>query len=334
MIFIMRIRFSHKFEEVISVENLIEAWKIFLCGKRSRKDVQEFKLYLMDNIFGLYRGLSNGSYEHGSYQEFRLADPKPRVIHKASVKDRLVHQVVYNALYPFFDRIFIADSYSCRENKGTHKALDRFQSFFYKASKNDTRTCWVLKCDIKKFFASVNHSVLEKILGQHISNEKLMWLLSGIIESFYSKSNSVGLPLGNLTSQLFVNVYVNEFDQYVKHRLGFKYYIRYADDFVFLSDKKEKLEMAIPKVRSFLIENLQLTVHKISLKTFASGIDYLGWVHFPTHRILRTTTKRRVLSRVSNSPTEETLQSYLGLLSHGDAYYLENKLRDFYTYQH
>lgn len=144
----MRTKFSHNFEKLVSLDNLLGAWKAFLVGKRSREDVREFKHHLMDNLMDLHKDLSNRNYKHGGYQEFEITDPKQRKISKAPVRDRLLHHAIYRLLYPFFDRTFIVDSYSCRKNKGTHKAMERFRKFFYKVSKNNTRTCWVLKCDI------------------------------------------------------------------------------------------------------------------------------------------------------------------------------------------
>ncbi|MBU2028767.1 reverse transcriptase/maturase family protein, partial [Patescibacteria group bacterium] len=226
----MKIQLSHKFEDIISLENLLEAWKEFVCGKRNRKDVQEFSLRLMDNIFSLHSDLSNHTYKHGGYQAFKINDPKPRDIHKAIVRDRLLHQAIYRILYPFFDKTFIADSYSCRNNKGAHKAINKFHSYFYKVSQNNTRTCWVLKCDIRKFFANIDHDILISILKEYIPDKNIIKLLENVIGSFSSEQyEKIGLPLGNLTSQLFVNIYMNKFDQFVKHKLKTKFYIRYAD---------------------------------------------------------------------------------------------------------
>src|SRR3989344_1689624 len=294
--FIMKIEFCHSFEEIISLENLLESWKEFLRGKRKRKDVQEFSLSLMDNIIQLYQELANHTYNHGSYQAFRINDPKPRQIHKSLVRDRLLHHAVYRILYRFFDPTFITDSFSCRLKKGTHKALDRFRRFGYIVSKNNTQTCWTLKCDIRKFFENIDHNILIKILERHIKDKNSIWLLGNIIESFHSKPGK-GLPLGNLTSQLFVNIYMNELDQFMKHYMKAKFYIRYADDFVVLSHDKSWLQEILPKVANFLSENLKLELHpdKISIRTLASGIDFLGWVHFPDHRVLRTSTKRRMI---------------------------------------
>ena len=155
---------SLNFEKIISVDNLLLAWTEFVRGKRNRKDVQEFQLHIMDNVLSLHQDLKNLTYKHGGYQAFKISDPKPRDIHKANVRDRLLHHAIYRVLYPYFDNRFIHDSYSCRIGKGTHKAINRFRVFFRKVSKNNTRTCFVLKCDIRKFFANIDHQIQKRIL--------------------------------------------------------------------------------------------------------------------------------------------------------------------------
>ena len=327
---IMKSILSHKFENIISVSNLLEAWQEFIKGKRNKKDIQVFSFNLMDNILSLHNDLKNHTYKHGGYQCFKISDPKPRTIHKASVRDRLLHRAVYRILYPFFDKIFIPYSFSCRNNKGTHKAINKFRSFAYTVSKNNTKTCWVLKCDIKKFFASVDQNTLIEILQKNIDNENIINLLKEIIFSF--KLN--GLPLGNLTSQLFANIYLNELDQFVKHKLRAKHYIRYADDFVILSENKEHLEYIILKIKYFLPNILELELHpnKVSVKTFSSGIDFLGWINFSDHRILRTKTRKRMLGKMKGSSNVETLNSYLGLLKHGNSCMVINKILDSFLY--
>ena len=311
------------YEDIISPENLLEAWKEFIKGKRKKKDVQEFQLNLMDNILGLHRELNDFSYEHGGYKAFKINDPKPRNIHKASVRDRLLHYAIYRILYSFFDKTFISDSFSCRNGKGTHKTINRFRTFVYKISKNNTKTCWILKCDIRKFFENINHDILLEIMKKYISDQNIIRLLEKVIKSF-----SPGLPLGNLTSQLLVNIYMNEFDQFVKHKLKVKYYIRYADDFVIMSENKNWLENKIELIQNFLFEKLKLKLHpdKIFIKTSASGIDFLGWVHFSDHRILRTTTKRRMFKRLKESQMLETLSSYLGLIKHGNTFRIKRSI--------
>ena len=282
----------------------------------------------MENIILLHDDLAHHTYSHGPYQSFRINDPKPRKIHKSSVRDRLLHHAVYRILYPFFDQTFSADSFSCRIDKATHKAIKRFRTFFLKVSKNDTRTCWVLKCDIRKFFEHIDHEILLSILARYIWDENIIKLLENIIHSF-SAGPGRGLPLGNLTSQLFVNIYMNEFDQWMKHHIKADCYIRYADDFVILSHDKAWLEELLPRIDSYLLEKLKLEVHpnKISIKTIFSGIDFLGWVHFPKHRVLRKTTERRMIRKLRFATASETMTSYLGLLKHGNTYKLKKCLK-------
>ena len=328
----MKIQLDKKLEDIASVENLLEAWKEFLPGKKSKPDAQEFGLRLMENILSLCDDLINRVYRHGGYRHFRISDPKPRDIHKAGVRDRLLHHAIYRVLYPFFDKTFISDSFSCRTGKGTHAALNRFRSFSRAASKNNTRMCRVLKCDIRKFFANIDHEILLSTLRPRITDENIMWLLDEVIKSFSTPDKpGVGLPLGNLTSQLLVNIYMNEFDQFAKHRLKAKYYVRYADDFVILSDNKEKLENLLPQIRNFLINRLKLELHpdKVFIKTLASGVDFLGWVHFPDHRVLRTATKRRMLKRLSQHPGRGTFMSYAGLLRHGNTLKIQRRIPRF-----
>ena len=253
--------FLHSYEEIISMENLLEAWQEFSLGKTSKKDVEEFAFDLMANLFSLHDRLVAMTYRHESYEAFTVFDPKTRSIHKASVIDRVLHRAVYRKLYPFFDRTFIADSFSCRVGKGTHKALDRFRTFAGKASHNHQKTAWVLKCDIRKFFASIDHAVLIEIVDSRIADKRIVSLLGEIIGSFEANKPGVGLPLGNLTSQLLANVYMNEFDQFVKHFLQVKYYVRYADDFVFLSYDRLFLEAVLSLVTQFLQQRLRLTLH-------------------------------------------------------------------------
>ena len=320
----MRKQYTISYEEIISIENLLAAWQEFIVGKRKKIDVQEFALSLMDNILALHTYLSSFTFTHGGYKHFRISDPKPRDIHKANVRDRLLCHAIYRKLYPFFDGTFVSDSYSCRLRKGTHRALDQFTKFGNLVSKNQTRTCWVLKCDIRKFFANIDHQTLFDIFSRYIADERVAWLLVMVVRSF-----KPGLPLGNLTSQLFVNIYMNEFDQYVKHKLKIKQYVRYADDFVIFSEDRIWLDKLIPQISEFLHTRLKLSLHpnKVSISTLASGVDFLGWVHFPDHRVLRTVTKKRMFRNIKAKPDgNATRQSYLGLLKHGNGYKLAQML--------
>jgi retron-type reverse transcriptase len=258
---------------------LLVSWREFLRGKKKRKDVAEFSLHFIDNLLALHGELLEKTYRHGGYLAFKINDPKPRDIHKASVRDRLVHHAICRILYPYFERKFIHDSYSCRIGKGTHRAVNRLRYFTRKVSKNNTKTCWILKCDIRKFFANIDHGVLKNILARNIADDNALWILARVIDSFSVEGkSSTGLPLGNLTSQFFVNIYLNELDQFVKRSVRAKHYVRYCDDFIIVSEDRNYLEELILKISEFLEVRLKLSLHpaKISIKTFASGVDFLG----------------------------------------------------------
>ena len=325
----MKKKLVHIYSSLISVDNLLLAWQEFIKGKRNRKDVLQFQLNLIDNIFDLHFDLLTGNYRHGGYKSFKINDPKPRDIHKASVRDRLIHHAIYRILYPFFDLIFIPDSYSCRNNKGTYKAINKLYEYFYIISKNNTKACYILKMDIRKFFANIDHKALLTILQESIADKKIIDLLKNIINSFKSKGNSaVGLPLGNLTSQLLVNIYMNKFDQFVKHKLKEKYYVRYADDFIILHDNYNHLIKLISQIKLFLQQELKLNAHpnKTRIQTMTSGLDFLGYVCFSDHQILRTKTKRRMFERINI----KNKASYIGLLQHCNSFKLMKKLIDMF----
>ncbi|MBU4315101.1 reverse transcriptase/maturase family protein [Patescibacteria group bacterium] len=326
-------KFNGSYEEIISLDNLLLAWHEFVRGKRSRVDVQAYEFQLMDNLIALHESLAMMKYLHGPYTAFTITDPKVRKIHKATVADRIVHRALHRKIYPYFDKRFITDSYSCRIGKGTHRALNRFTQLVRKESCNHRKTCWVLKCDIRKFFASVDHDILLDILREVIADERVFWLCERVISGFSSGAPRVGIPLGNLTSQLFANVYMNKFDQFIKHELHIRHYIRYADDFVVISRDRDYLERILIRIDEFLTHELQLQLHpnKVEIKTIAQGVDFLGWVHFPYHRVLRTATKRRMMRRLQENPSLCTLASCNGLLKHGNTYNLLYFI-DFYTH--
>ena len=276
-----------------------------------------------DNIFSLYNELKNKTYRHSNYTSFYIKDPKLRKIQKAIVKDRVLHHAIFIILYPVFDKSFVHDSYSCRINKGTHRAINRLNSFARKISKNNTRTCFILKCDIKKYFDSINQDILINLIKEKIKDENTIWLIEKIIKSF-----SKGLPLGNITSQLLANIYLGELDKFVKHKLKIKYYVRYCDDFVVLDENYTKLKILITAVNDFLNRNLKLRLHpnKISIGKYHKGVDFLGYVSFPHFRVLRTKTKNRMLKKAKESRNIETLNSFLGLLKHCKSCKLKMKL--------
>ena len=311
------------------------AWNEFRKSKRNKKDVQQFEFNLENNLFQLYQELQNKTYQHSQYTAFNVCDPKLRRIHKANVRDRVLHHAIFRILYPLFDQDFIFDSYSCRVRKGTHKAVDRLENFSNKLSRNNSRNIFALKCDIRKFFDSIDQEILLRLIKNKIKDDEAIWLIKKIVSSFPE-----GIPLGNVTSQLFANIYLNELDQFVKHKLKEKYYLRYCDDFIILTENKNHLENLIVRIDEFLQSELKLNLHpnKIIIRKFHQGIDFLGYVILPRHRVLRTKTKRRMFRKlkekhmqlqsgiISQEKFEQSRQSYLGILKHCQGYGIRREI--------
>ncbi|MCR4277458.1 MAG: reverse transcriptase/maturase family protein [Candidatus Berkelbacteria bacterium] len=328
--------YSGLFESIISVENLFLAWEKFRKGKRNRKDVQEFEWLLEPNIFQLHRDLKNRRYKHGNYHTFYIQDPKQRLISKAAVRDRIVHQAIFNILNPIFEAGFIPTSFSCRIGKGTHRGVLAVDKMIRQVSRNYTQPGYVLKCDIKKFFRSVDHQTIIQTFARRIKDEDTIWLLGRVVESFPD-----GMPIGNLTSQLFANIYMNEFDQFVKQTLGVKNYARYTDDFIVVAQEKTYLSNLLEPVKEFLHQNLSLELHqnKVSIRKYQQGADFLGYVILPHRRQLRTKTKHRVLKNIDQRLREykeglisryvlsQSLASYRSVLQHADTYKLTKKIQ-------
>lgn len=288
------------YDDITSFSNILRAWSEFLIDKKRRSDVLEFSANMEENLISLHNDLVSKKYQHGGYTSFVVNDPKRRIIHKASVRDRLLHHVIHRVLYPYFNKKFIFDSFSSRKLKGTHVGRKRFRDFVWKLSRNRTKTVWILKVDIKKYFDSINHQILIDLLQKSFIYEpSLLSLLSNVINSF-SKTEGTGIPLGNLTSQLFSNIYLNPLDHYAKRILKIKYYIRYADDIVILSDSKGFLENTLLQLQEFVKNRLKLSFHrdKISIQPWHKGVDMLGFVSFPHKTIMRQSTKKRMLKKI------------------------------------
>lgn len=316
---------------MVSLENLLGAWHEFRRGKMQKTDVLEFDFNLEDNLFELHERLTGKTYRPDAYAFFYVRDPKLRPIHKASVRDRVVFQAVFRVLYPIFDKHFIFDSYSCRYGKGTHQGVARLGQFMEKASGNYSKRIFALKCDVRQFFYSVDHAVLLDAVAQEMGETDALELVSVIIDSFHVLPGK-GLPLGNVTSQLFANVYLNQLDQYVKHVLKEKYYVRYCDDFIILGDNQMHLSRLVPEIGAFLSDVLKLSLHprKVEIRKLSEGIDFLGYVALPHYRVLRTRTKKRMFRKIETMDGREAsrLQSYLGMLKHCSGYSLRHRLLD------
>jgi retron-type reverse transcriptase len=279
--------------------------------------VAQFEQNLVTELATLQSELCSGTYRHGSYEPFVVHDPKRRQIHKASVRDRVVHQAVVTAIEPLFERRFIFDSYSCRIGKGTHAGVARLRQMLRRESQNGTRRVYALKCDMRQYFASIDHGILLNLLAQRTGDEQVLWLLREILLS-HGAATGRGIPLGNVTSQLFANVYLHELDWFVKQHLRVRHYLRYCDDIILVSADKNRLLAQVEPMGRFLSGQLGLGLHpnKTIVRTFDQGVDFLGYVVKPQTVLLRATTGRRMLARV----TVRNLTSYLGVCEHASAY--------------
>jgi RNA-directed DNA polymerase len=331
------------FEKLVSRENLFRCWDQFKRGKRKRKDVQIFERHLEDNIFQLQHDLQTLQYFHSPYSQFYITDPKLRHISKASVRDRLVHHIVYETLVPVLDRTFIFHSLSCRIGKGTHFGITALHEMIRKCSANGAKTVFALKMDVRRFFDTINHHILKTLLRKRIQDQKLLHIVDLIIDGFKLEGDR-GIPLGNVTSQLFANVYLHELDDFIKQVLREKYYLRYCDDFIILSTQKDHLKSILTSIKFFLKDSLHLELHpqKVNLRKVTQGIDFVGYILFEKYALLRTRTKKRMKKRLKITyenyligkmdaiHLDQRLQSYLGILSHANQYHLASAMKNAY----
>ncbi|MDE2144477.1 MAG: group II intron reverse transcriptase domain-containing protein [Patescibacteria group bacterium] len=293
------------FQKITDFENVHDAYnKARLC-KRYRGLILEFGYNLEKNLLGLQWELKTRRYKHGGYREFVVTDSKKRTIKAAPFRDRVVHHALCNIIEPILDKGFIYDSYACRKGKGTHAAVIRLESFIKSLRSVNEREreretaggvarIYCLKCDIRKYFDTIDHETLLQILGKKIKDRDILWLMREIVES-----NPQGIPIGNLTSQLFANVYLNELDHFVKRELKERYYIRYMDDFLILGTNKRRLALIKERVRAYLGDRLKLELHPKKAEVFPidRGIDFLGYVIRGRRRFLRKSTVKRFMKK-------------------------------------
>lgn len=276
------------YPQICSINNLNLAYKKARKGKTLKPYVLNFEENLDENILQLETDLLFHSYQPKPLQQFILRDPKTRKINRSAFRDRIVHHAICNIIAPLFEKTFIYDSYANRKGKGVLKAIERFERFQRKVSHNNTRDAYVFKADIRKYFEAVDKSILLAILKKKIKCPKTMWLIKKILSNYSTQPNK-GMPLGNLISQFFANVYLNELDQFVKHKLKVKYYLRYVDDFVILHQYKDQLIFFQNKIDYFLHTSLKLQLHPDKSKIFSAkqGTEFLGMDVFPRHRSLK-----------------------------------------------
>ena len=280
-------RTSKLYEKICAFGNLYLAWEKARKAKPMNIETLKFGYGLEVNLLCLEKELITQSYKHGGYWRFKISDPKPREIWAAPFRDRVVHHALCNVIESIFDRSFIYNSYACRKDKGTHKAVVRLSRFL---QNPENRYC--LKCDISKYFSNVNHDILISLIKRKIKDKKVFCLINKILKSGKQRQ---GIPIGNLSSQLFANIYLNPLDYYIKHSLKIRYYIRYMDDFVILSKGLKNLQKTIGQIKDFLDKELKLKLHpkKAVIFPVKHGIDFLGFRVFATHRHLRKTALLR-----------------------------------------
>jgi RNA-directed DNA polymerase len=311
-------------------------------NKRNKKSALAFELNLERNLGRLYDELQNGSYRPGPSICFIITRPKPREVWAADFRDRVVHHLLYNKISPRFHASFIADSCACIPGRGTLYGAQRLESKVRSITQNWKRPAFYLKCDIANFFVSIDKRILFDLIAEKVPESwwqdlaRLMLFhdpradvsvqsqpdkLALIPEhkSLFKQPDYKGLPIGNLSSQFFANIYMNELDQHIKHQVGAKYYIRYVDDFVLLHESPQWLNAARGMIESFLPQlALQLNPKKTILQPIDRGIDFVGQVIKPWRRTVRRRTFNDALSRIRKAPEFESINSYFGLLRQAD----------------
>ena len=338
------------YPEIINVKNLYEAWHKARRGKRYTTTAANFEQNLDQEMLRLHKELASESWESGGYRSFTIHEPKRRKISAAPFRDRVVHHALVNIIEPLYERKFIFDSYANRVGRGTHKALDRCTQFM-------KRYKYVLPCDIEQFFPAIDHAILKNILARNIACDSTIRLCNKIIDSgigvlenvydlrWFSGDNLLivnrerGLPIGNLTSQFWANVYLNELDQFIKHKLRCKGYLRYVDDFLLFTDNKVTLHNWRDEIISFL-ESLRLTIHanRAQPRPVQQGLNFLGFIVYPTHRLLKRSkgiAYRRHLKdlyghfkcgKISDKELNASIMAWLGHAMHGDTFALRKQL--------
>lgn len=335
-------RYSNIYPLIYDFENLHNAYLMAAKQREYHADVLRFRERLEENLIDLQNRLIYKSYTPGKYKQFYIHDPKRRLIMAQPFSDRVIQWALYLQLNPLIDKRYIPDSYGCRSGYGPHQAVDKLQQALrmYQADKVK-----VLKLDIAKFFYRVNHEVLLKEWGKVVKDTDVLWLLDVIINDDVpfginldtgEQMTGIGQPIGNLSSQMNANFYMNPLDQYAKHVLKLKHYIRYMDDIVILGTDADELHATWQQIDEFVVHMLHLQLNdKSCIRTALQGVDFCGYRVWPDHIRLRKKSavrmKRRIKwmirryeeGRLSLEKFNDGMMSYLGQLKHCDGYTLK-----------
>lgn len=338
--------YNNLFPQIYSFEALHAAYLRARAGKRDRFEVQRFEQDLEGNLIQLQNELIWGQYQIGTYRPFKIYEPKERNVAALPFRDRVVQHALVAVIEPLWERRFIADSYACRPGRGTHLGADRAQAMLRQVKREHGKVA-VFKADIAKYFQSIDHAVLKGLLRRRIACKPTLALLAHIIDSanVLHGTPGVGLPIGNLTSQLCANIYLHELDEFVKHGLREKHYARYMDDFIVVHPDKAHLQRVRLQVESFLDQRLHLrTNHKTQVFPLAllhgRALDFLGYRIWTTHRRLRKSSINRIsrtlrtlqrqyaAGRISLDRVSQSVTSWVAHAMHADALGLRTRLLD------
>lgn len=343
--------YNHLYKKLYSWENLEEAYWKARRHKTNNPRVRAFDEHWRLYLCQLLNEMRTKTYTPRPLQRFVLRDPKTRVICVSDFRDRIVHHALVNILQPIFEPRFIHDSYASREGKGNLLALVRFDVFLHKVSKNgrliesarnkNQIVGFAFKADIKHYFDTVDHEVLLNMIKRRIKDENILWLIHKILANHNAGIPGKGMPLGNWTSQFFANIYLNELDQFVKHELKAKYYIRYVDDFVIVHEQKVKLQEYKQKISQFLkILKLELHPTKCKISSLGRGITLLGFRVFYHHKLVRKRNIRKIKVKchhllekygdkgIDHQEVLDVFQGWDAYARHGNSYRLCQRLRE------
>lgn len=315
---------------------MLKAYERASKNKHKCKEVITYELDLASNIIDTLKQLYAGVYKVGNYRQFRIYEPKERIIQSLPFRDRIVQQwYVEEFIKPIFVPKFIKDTYACLENRGVHKAVKKLNKYMYEYNKIN-RDFYVLKCDVSKFFYSINKQRLYEILNRYVKDKAFMKLTKDLI---YHDRNEVGIPIGNYTSQYFANIYLNELDHFVKEKLKIKYYVRYMDDFVLLLEDRNQCRVILEEIKEFLDKNLGLKLNKkTNYFRNSQGVNFCGYKIFKTHIMLKKENKKKIKNKIKNwnklyhkkeldlRETTLKLNSWIGHAQNADTFFLVNKM--------